>query len=148
MAFRGQAVTTDPKFVGSFLALILSTVVWFVYPRSQVVGIQAWIDKGLLTYIDTKQSPQWFDSAGLQLPRDLRTTKGLQAKNIASEAVVVNDGAQEPDKATPTAPQRPWNVAGRATGRATLCRVASQRLRMFSSPLFSIIDFIIRHRFL
>jgi hypothetical protein len=31
MAFRGQAVTTDLKFVGSFLALIISTVVWFVY---------------------------------------------------------------------------------------------------------------------
>ena len=60
-----------------------------VYPKDYVKTIQGWIDGGLLTYFDKKQSPQWFSSAWLQLPRDLQTKKGSQGRNVATEADVV-----------------------------------------------------------
>ena len=60
-----------------------------VYPKDDFSAIQRWVNGGKLRYIDKKQSPSWFGSTRLQLPGEYRTLKGLQARNIASEADIV-----------------------------------------------------------
>lgn len=71
-----------------------------LYPRDDLQAIQRWLNftkpgEQLLTYLDKKQSPGWFGSTGLQLPSEYRTTQGLQVRNVATQADVVNDGASD-----------------------------------------------------
>ena len=61
-----------------------------LYPKDDLNAIQRWLKAGHLRYIDKKQSPGWFGSTRLQLPGEFQTAKGLQARNVATEADVVN----------------------------------------------------------
>ncbi|ADU99446.1 PLxRFG domain-containing protein [Alicycliphilus denitrificans] len=73
-----------------------------LYPRDDLQAIQRWLNatkpgEQLLTYLDKEQSPAWFGSTRLQLPGEFRTTQGLQSRNIATQADVVNAAGGEGD---------------------------------------------------
>lgn len=72
-----------------------------LYPKDDLVAIQRWLNGGLLRYIDQKQSPSWFGSTRLQLPGELRSTRGLQKASVATEADIVKNGGD----AAPAGPE-------------------------------------------
>lgn len=71
-----------------------------LYPKDRVQAIEGWIKNGLLRWVDQKQSPQWFGSAGLQLPSEYRPTKGSQEEIVAPNAEARNSATDEVE-ATP-----------------------------------------------
>ncbi len=73
-----------------------------LYPRDDLQAIQRWLNatkpgEQLLTYLDKEQSPAWFGSTRLQLPGEYRTTQGLQARSVKTQADLVNVPASGAD---------------------------------------------------
>ncbi|HWH81275.1 MAG TPA: PLxRFG domain-containing protein [Burkholderiaceae bacterium] len=75
-----------------------------VYPKDDLGAIQRWLNGGKLRYLDKEQSPQWFGSTRLYLPGELRTAKGLQDNNVATnESIVKPPAASLADGSRPEA---------------------------------------------
>jgi len=120
----GSFVVVTSKFVnGNPLVVIITpqktrgsvsfNFVPSLYPKDHIPAISKWIKSGLLRGADKKQSPQWFVSARLQLPGEIRTTKGLQDANVSvgTGIVKLNNSAID-DSDVP--------MAARAPGAGTL----------------------------